>query len=243
MRGQNYFNTINLETTGEKALIELFQKYNKVVNPIVFDCGAHKGEFTDLFSNSANYNFHLFEPQKECANFCKAKYKDCPNIKVIESATGLSKSEKVDLYIAKENTLFALTYEFDFKLTVPDLTIEKSQKCTMLNLYEYCLNNDIKNIDYLKLDVEGNELDCIRTLLPMINTNSIPFIHFEYSFVNLMKKELFMQYWDILNVKYNIYRILANGLFKINKYNLNLELAAPINYLAVLKTEEFSVLY
>lgn len=243
MRGQNYFNTINLETTGEKALIELFQKYNNVVNPIVFDCGAHKGEFTDLFSNTSNYKFYLFEPQKDCANFCKAKYKDRPNIKVIESATGLSKSDDVDLYIAKENTLFALTYEFDFKLTVPHLTIEKSQNCTMLNLYEYCLNHEIKTIDYLKLDVEGHELDCIRTLLPMINTNSIPFIQFEYSFVNLMKKELFIQFWDVLNVKYNLYRIIANGIFKINKYNLTLEQASPINYLAVLKTEEFSVYY
>lgn len=99
-------------------------------------------------------------------------------------------------------------------------------------LDEYCLDNNIKNIDLLKLDVEGHELAVLEGAKSMIQQNRIKFIQFEFGGCNIDSRTFFLDFWSLYHNEYYFYRICANGLRKIHEYSTEKnEIFSSINYL------------
>jgi hypothetical protein len=69
----------------------------------------------------------------------------------------------------------------------------------------------------------------------MLKNNNINIIQFEYGGCCLDSGKTLKHVYDILNDKYNIYRILSDGLLSIKEWNNNLENYLYCNYLAILK--------
>jgi hypothetical protein len=96
----------------------------------------------------------------------------------------------------------------------------------------YCLNNDIEKIYFLKLDVEGHELKVLQGASKMIFDKKIDFIQFEFGGCNIDSKTYFRDFYYLLKDDFNIYRIVENGLFAIKAYKEEYEIFRTINYLA-----------
>ena len=240
LRGQNYYNTSILQYTGEKKVVDYLLDSIGSKEIIIFDCGAHHGEYIDLFDKNAKRlqktMFHLFEPQKACVKLLSEKYKDNLEIKINHVAVGKYNEENIKLYTSSGTPLFAITFEFDIEDYIPHVRMDGMERVDMINLYDYCLLNEIEKIDILKLDVEGMEYDCLESLESYITNGRILAIQFEYSFVNLVRRQHFHDFWKLLSPYYDIHRIGIDGVHKISKYHMNLEIAIPINFLALIKT-------
>ena len=112
---------------------------------IVFDVGAWKGDTAYFFSKRCNDNakIYAFEPDKNA--FCTLK----------------SIREKYKLNnVILENILFSNKNEtVDFVSMTPDTP---SIKMRAITIDEFVENNNIERIDYLKMDVEGAEMDILK---------------------------------------------------------------------------------
>lgn len=70
----------------------------------------------------------------------------------------------------------------------------------------------------------------------MLNDGIIDFIQFEFGGCNIDSRTYFQNFYYLLNTKYQIYRILKNGLYSIKKYRETQEIFVTTNYLAQRKT-------
>jgi len=77
----------------------------------------------------------------------------------------------------------------------------------------------VKFIDFLKIDVEGYELDVLKGANKMIESNKIKYIQFEFTQLNTTTRIYFKDFWEVLSEKYKIYRLLPNDLLEIKIYD------------------------
>ena len=143
--------------------IKAFLSRKVILNdPIIFDVGSHEGKLVKLMNNLyENATIYCFEPNKSMNDDLK---KIGNNIKVYNYALG-EKNEEKQILINKidlTNTLSTVN-ENSFYLKIKNFILAKSTKDNMyeqtkvISLENFCTEKKIKNIDFLKLDVEGYE--------------------------------------------------------------------------------------
>lgn len=98
---------------------------------------------------------------------------------------------------------------------------------------KYVSENEIKNIDILKLDVEGHELDVFIGAYETLKESKCRFIQFEFGGCNIDTKTYFQDFWYLFNdIGYKIYRITPSGyLHKIQSYKEVYEQFVTTNFI------------
>ncbi len=99
----------------------------------------------------------------------------------------------------------------------------------------YCENNGIETIDFLKIDVEGFELNVLKGGARMLKNKKIGMIQFEFTQINSTVGVFFKQFFDLLSADFCLYRLLPNGLQTIETYEpTSCEIFGYQNYVAIL---------
>jgi hypothetical protein len=111
------------------------------------------------------------------------------------------------------------------------MDITEEIKLTTIDLY--CKKNNIEQIHFLKLDIEGHELNALNGAKNMIEKGKIDFIQFEFGGCNIDSRTYFQDFYYILKDKYKIYRILKDGIYELPDYKETYEIFITINYLAI----------
>jgi FkbM family methyltransferase len=195
---------------------------------IIFDIGAHKGEYTDLLLKTF-YNFHyfLFEPQEKLYLYLKRKYKKYPNIKIYNIA--LSNKNGIGyLHLNKNYTKWATLSNSQFK----DFSKKVPVKVMKISSF---LKKNLKNSDTInicKIDCEGYDYHVIKGIGKSINRFQI--IQFEFNDMTMSKKLFFLDFWKLIKLsKSSIYRMSPAGPIKILKYDIREEGYTPRNYIVL----------
>jgi hypothetical protein len=147
---------------------------------------------------------------------------------------GLGEIQK-EITLFKNSTLSALASIYNRNLSHLDLSFDEQEKIEIITLDKFCLDNKIKTIEYLKLDVEGNELNAFIGVKFMLEEKRIKNIQFEMGGCNLDSKTSWREIYDLLKKNYKIYRIQKNGLFEFTEYSEYHEIYVYANYFAKLK--------
>lgn len=161
------------------------------------------------------------------------KYKRGKNIKT--NKFGLSDiSEKSTLYYDEDTSGMASLYkrQLDWK----NIEFSKSEQIQLKKLDEYCEQEGNHSIEFLKIDVEGNEYKVLQGAQRMLANNAINIIQIEFGGCNIDSRIFFRDFWNILHEKYKFYRIVCDGLRPIDEYLETNELFTCTNYLIVRKT-------
>lgn len=224
-----------IETSGELGVLDFIKnKLDSTKKSVMFDVGANVGDYTKQllnFFNNENVEIHSFEPS---AHTFQTLTENIGNKNVILNNAGLSdKKNEAVLYYDKENSGIASLY--DRQLDYIGAQLSKQEVVKLITLDEYCTDNSIERIDFLKMDVEGNELNVLKGAAKMLEKKGIKAMQFEFGGANLDSRTYFRDFWNLLNGSYNIYRILKDGLVQINQYNECLDIFTCTNYFAVLK--------
>ncbi len=185
----------------QKNIIKALKK-EKLKVEIFFDIGAHKGKYTDLILKEYNIKkAYLFEPQVKMFNFIKEKYKDKNFINV--NSQGVSnKTESVSFYINKHNLTSSLKklnpknkyLNLKSKLfnTSLDGMIENNLDIKTIKLSEFFLENNILNVDLIKIDTEGHEYEVLAGLegkIKFIKAFLIEF-HDDHTYLNYSSNKI-----------------------------------------------------
>ena len=116
-----------------------------------------------------------------------------------------------------------------------DYNLVNEESIEITTLDSFCSKNKIEFIDFLKLDVEGYEMNMFNGAKDFISNKKIGAIQFELGVASVDGKYFFKDVFYLLKENYKIYRITSKNLFEIKQYNEQMEVFLTTNYLALLK--------
>ena len=200
------------------------KKFDDNTKKYLFDVGAHNGEsierFKKIFPNSVIYSF---EPIKKLSEELKKKYQ-CSNIKIFNYALDSTESIKnFNIYkktkssslnkIVNKNWLkekkeyFKKNQEINI-LNMPQDKDYEVQEVETIKLDKFLLkNNEIDEIDLLKIDVQGSEEEVLKGCESALKNQKIKVIEAEVYIGKLYHSDQILKMNQILD-KYD-YKILA----------------------------------
>jgi FkbM family methyltransferase len=230
------FGECEMETDGERVmLIRLGKEYNKREKLTIFDVGANIGKYSmACLECTKNPEIYSFEPSKKTFKILMDNLKD-RNIKTYNIGFGDKNGTKT-LFYDTDGTGLASLYDRDLKHR--DIYFTKNEKVKIETIDSFCKRNKIENIDLLKMDVEGNELNILKGAKEMLKNRKIKKIQFEFGGCNIDARTFFRDFWNILSEDYHIYRMVYKGLYLIKEYKEYCEIFATVNYLAILKSRK-----
>ncbi len=118
--------------------------------------------------------------------------------------------------------------EKNLNASVKPITV---QSCT---LDTFCEEQGIREIDFLKIDTEGAELDVLRGAASLFRARRIRILQFEYGGTYLDSRITLKQIWELLRESsYSVFRIIPEGLLHVPQWRDALENYRYANYIAV----------
>jgi FkbM family methyltransferase len=238
LSGMNIGTGTEFTNSGEKFVLEFIYNELKIkaksAVPLLFDVGANIGEYT-LEANTifnSNVTIHSFEPSK--ATFEKM-IENFGNRKNLYGHQLALSDESGDITLYSNGTLSALASLNKRRLDHYNIAFEHSERVQKTTLDSFCLEHNIKEIDFLKIDVEGHELSVLHGARQLLQNKSITYIQFEFGGTNIDSRTFFQDFYYLLKDNYSLYRILSNGLQEIREYNERYEIFLASNFLAVKK--------
>jgi len=235
IKGMNYGNP-NINTNGEMFLLKKLRKdlVGKDQRLVIFDVGANVGEYSLLISKVfKDFNFELFafEPSLETYKFLSKNVSIVESIHPVNKALG-NEAGKMTLYGSKDNDELASLFQRDVLVSMTDNKMTKEEiEVSTIDLF--CQTNKINHIHFLKIDVEGNELNVLKGARRMLSENRIGTIQFEFGGTAIDSKIFINDFIKLLSCHgYSMGRILRNGIDEYNNYTIYREVFDFANYLA-----------
>lgn len=221
--------------TGELfALQYVSKKLEKEQSLVLFDVGANVGTYSkllfDVFGRKAK--IYSFEPSEKTYELFLETTKNIDT--VIPNNFGFSDKEYCEsLFTNVAGSGLASVYKR--RLDHFEIVLDEVEEIRLSTVDTYCAENGISRIHFLKLDVEGHEVNVLNGAGKMIDNKRIDFIQFEFGGCNIDSRTYFQDFFYLLKNNYIIYRILKDGLHEIVSYKETDEIFITTNYLAVKK--------
>jgi FkbM family methyltransferase len=137
-----------LKDKGDKVL-RLEYPLNK--NSVVFDLGGYKGEFSENIYNKYNCTVYVFEPVSDFFKIIKDKF------------TGNNKIHMFNYGLSSEDNTVEISLADDGSSTYQQSNTKEIIQ--LKSISDFINENNIKNIDLLKINIEGGEFDILPELI------------------------------------------------------------------------------
>lgn len=236
LEGMNIGRGADFKDSGEKYALEYVNNNLKDLdNIIVFDVGANRGDYSILIRKifGSKATIYSFEPSAYTYNELKIKTEKLDKINIYNFGFG-DENKKVTLYSDESGSGLASVYKR--RMTHYQVALNKEETVEIKKIDTFCEEQKIDRINFLKLDIEGNEFKALEGAVPLLKAKKIDFIQFEFGQCDIDSRTFFQDFYYLLKDNYTIYRILKNGLYQITTYQETLELfRGTTNYLAVRK--------
>ena len=198
----NFFNLDIKFINKELKNLTFDQIYKKKIksNPIIFDIGANQGQSIERFKKIFNNPIiHAFEPvdfefkklenkyskdKNVILNNCAVGDKNCYRDFNITAKTGNSSFNKIT-----PDTQWLNIRSIQFK-TSPENYTKDIKKTKIITLDNYCSENQIRNIDILKIDTQGYEDKVLEGAQEIMKKEIIFSIESEIMFDDVYEKYL-----------------------------------------------------
>ena len=202
---------------------------------IIFDVGAHQGKWSQhilrALGPTTKCSIYQFEPLPR--NQKRLRALDLPRTTLVEAAVS-DKSGIATLYtpdawssvasVHSRRDSYLQHYRFN------------EEKVNVVTIDEVIDHFKIDVVDFMKLDIEGNELAALQGSREALKSKRIKALTFEFGSGNINSRTYFHDFWDLLHsCGYAIKRICPGGLLvSIEEYYEDLEYFRSVtNYLAV----------
>lgn len=227
----------NFEISGERFLIKSVLKSDRDSTCVVFDVGANVGEFSQEVLHrrgDGKLELHAFEPTNSAFAQLRSALAPRDGLYLNRCALGQVRAEMPIYFDAPASGLASLTRR---NLSFRSLDMSQQETVLVRTLDDYCAETGVKRIDFLKIDVEGHELDVLRGAVQMLERRAIQRIMWEFGGANLDTRTTFRDFWEVYG-RYGfgrIYRLVPPGhLHRVRAYDESLEQYTTTNYVACL---------
>lgn len=204
---------------------------------IVFDVGAHRGEWTRALLRAMPdlAAVHCFEPS--AANWAEIEAIADRRVRLVRKAVAEAAGEAV-LYATEPGSVLASLTQRD--LSHIGLGFAHTERVATLSLDGYLHDQAIERVDFLKLDVEGHELAALTGASGALRQKAIRALAFEFGGCNIDTRVFFRDFWKLLSGHgYSLYRLAPrHRLWPIDSYSEEAESFLFANYIATAERVE-----
>ncbi|MDH4227404.1 MAG: FkbM family methyltransferase [Deltaproteobacteria bacterium] len=233
LKGMNIGLGPSLADSGEVGVIRrVAAKVTAPGGAVLFDVGANEGEYSRLLVSHfpGDSRIYAFEPSKRTFERLTAAVKDLPTVTCHNAGLGSIKGTLTLHYNIDGSDQASVHGKRSGQAG------EVSETVTITTIDAFCRDNGIKKIDFMKIDVEGHELEVLKGAASMLEANAIDYIQFEFGKPNIESRTFFRDFYDMLSPRYEIYRVLKDGVRRIDRYReLHEVFVVVTNFLAVRK--------
>ena len=210
LNAKGYKNFGNFKQTGEKKFLQSISQDLK----ISLDIGANIGKYTELLLLESNSKIISFEPLKEAFNeLKKIENINQDRLKVFNYALG-EENTSLELNFSDEKSEKATFIKDIDKLSFFEHEKNKKLMTKILTLDNFFLENSSlinnKDIDLIKIDTEGFELEVIKGAKETIKNKKPKYIQLEFNWHQLFKNHSMYQFSQHL-INYELFQILPFG--------------------------------
>lgn len=228
LKGMNYGSANSPEDSGEEAVIKMLQKELQV-SPVLFDVGANNGQYLEMLLRVLKDKkpiIHSFEPDAKAYGKLKLKFGHFENVFLNNFALG-EKNHTSVLYVSKDGGV-------DSSLIKSTENEFLEYQIEVKTLDDYCNDNNILKIDFLKIDTEGFEMSVLKGASKMIDKDAIKQLQLEHGSIHsIMAGSSLFQYKKLLS-NFRMYHIKQDGAYPL-KYSPKNEIYYNSNYFFKLK--------
>lgn len=233
LHGIGILNSITPEASGERFFLDLFLK--GIPEGIIFDVGANQGSYARMIrSLSGRIQIFAFEPHPRTYQIL---VKEAEQYNFKSYNIGLSnKPGTLELFDHRnqDGSTHATLYKDVIERIHKDQVTEHKVKLTTID--HFMDEHQIPQVDLLKIDTEGNELNVLKGAQKMIGENRVNCIQFEFNEFNVISRVFMSDFIDLLP-RYSLYRLLTNGFVQLNDYEpIYREIFGYQNIIAVKQT-------
>jgi FkbM family methyltransferase len=218
---------------GEAGVIKAFTTSANVV----FDVGANVGDWSKaVLQHSPEAEVHLFEPIYQNIQFLQKDLdKSIKKGKVVVNHCALGSKEESRSFFHYEdaNTWSTFYRRFDIEKR-ESLSKPLCVPTSVTTIDSYCQQSDINRINFMKIDVEGAELDVLLGAKTLLKNGRIDYLQFEYGRTYLDAGITLKQVFEYLSdMHYALFKILPIGLVHLEQFSPQYEDFEYSNFLAV----------
>jgi len=108
------------------------------------------------------------------------------------------------------------------------IELNNSEVIKLSTIEDYCLTNNIQEIDIVKIDTEGHEFTAMKGMEGMIKNKKVKTVVFEFGIHQARMRQNFQDFWDFFTgYGYKMYYFRGGktgfGKIPINKYSTRFE--------------------
>jgi len=181
----------DIYSNGEVWLLKKLGQFNPEV---IIDGGANIGDYAlQVARNCPSATIYCFEPVPNTFKILTETTRDISN-KANLIQKGLSDNNGVltiNLFESNAHSSF-----FNHQGITPDL--KETIQIEVIKGDDFVSENQVAKIDLLKLDIEGAEMIALKGFEQSLQHGQIKVIQFEYGYLNILTKNLLMDYYDYL---------------------------------------------
>lgn len=238
LSGMGVLNYENAKASGEGRFLR--QHLRGRPDCVVFDVGANLGGYSrQVLEVCPHATVYAFEPHPRTFKTLASTFR-LPSFFALNAAVGETEGEaSLFDYRAQDGSSHASLYRDVIENIHNAESVEHKVKVMALGAFAKIRN--IEHIDLLKVDTEGNEIGVLKGFLEYIEAGKIEAIQFEFNEMNVSSRTFFRDFWELLP-NYDFYRLLPNGMAKIENYSpVYCEIFAYQNLVAILKSAPFPI--
>jgi FkbM family methyltransferase len=220
------FGAASIESEVASALSLLEANHQKQL--VVFDIGANVGNYSEeLLKSSQVGAIYCFEPSLQAANSLTLRFQKNPKVHILNVALGQNEHNANLFSDTDASGLASLT-----KRRIEHFGIEfsLSQEVKVRTLKNVIDELDVIP-DFIKIDVEGHELDVLVGAGEMLK--HIKLVQFEFGGANIDTRTYFQDFWYFFKEQnFELFRIAPSGVIKVERYTEEDEYFKTTNFLA-----------
>jgi FkbM family methyltransferase len=192
---------------------------------VVIDAGANVGSWTTEFRKHSigAGRIYAFEPQPEAAAKIRAlQVKEC---EVLEMALGRQAGTLAFYSSCPTDTMGSLYERHDtYAAKRQQLRVDVK----VVTLDDFVADRCIERIDFMKMDLEGAELEALAGADRCMTTGALRAFSFEFGISDVNSRVFFRDFFDLLSGRrYAIFRVTPAGrLIRVAEYSEDLEIFA-----------------
>jgi FkbM family methyltransferase len=219
----------DIHSNGELTVLKKLAAFNPQV---IIDGGANIGDYSRWAASLVkNCRIYSFEPVKDTFDILVS------NLKEHKSIVPVNKGLYSENCLKKINLFPSHTHSSLYDIQGLPYNPVNTTTIELVTGDSFLEENGIKNVDLLKLDLEGAEYDALVGFQNALKNGMIKLIQFEFGYINITTKKLLIDFYKFFeSFDYSVGKVFPKTV-EFRKYEFKYEDFLGPNYVAVKKSE------